>query len=228
MEKKLLLTTLLTLVIGAMLATKVQAGYQSIPTGTAISVPPTTWMPAIRGIESASGGMGLSESINTTTLLATTEANNVDVHLQKNTEYGAAVILSASNYGKQGNGTAGSNYVNSSSFGLATSTGNKYGIYELGQSNAYEWVAGGGKYFLKGTNPRYIDRYTARESSYKKGDATYETKGWQNSGNKWSSGDMYGVRRGFGSAFYYNGYWQGGEDHNSYFARACVVSGAGF
>ncbi len=233
MKKKLIITTLLTLTIGTMLSTKTQAGYQSIPTGTVSTAYASTWVTGIRGIESASGGMGLSESINTSSLLATTEANNVDVHLQKNTEYGAVIILATSNYGKQGNGTPGSNYVNSTTYGLATSTGNKYGIYELGQvgeSIASDWVAGGGSSFL-GTsiNPRYIDRYTTSETSYKKGDATYETKEWQGSNNhydkSWISTSDSGFLRGGGSIFYY-----GGFRNTSFkrYARACVVSGVGF
>ncbi len=225
MKKKLLLITLLILAIGVVLSTTVQAGYQSIPTGTATQKTATNWITGIREIESSSGGMGLSESINTTTLMATTSANNVDVHLQRNTEYGAAVILSASNYGKQGNGAQGSNYVNSSTYGLATSTGNRYGIYELGQQGAYEWVAGGGSGFISNSiNARYIDRYTTSETSYKKGDATFETKGWHGSGYSWFSGTSVGFRRGNLSAFYYN--YSGAT--NSRCGRACVVSGAGF
>lgn len=71
----------------------------------------------IRQMESLGGTLGLTETINTTTLLPTSESNNLDIHMEKNTEYGAIAILSASSYGNP-------NKINDGQ----TSTGNKTGI----------------------------------------------------------------------------------------------------
>lgn len=71
----------------------------------------------IRQMESLGGTLGLTETINTTTLLPTSESNNLDIHMEKNTEYGAIAILSVSSYGNP-------NKINDGQ----TSTGNKTGI----------------------------------------------------------------------------------------------------
>ena len=56
------------------------------------------WMMNVRKMEELGGAMGLGETINDN-LTSSGASNNIDVHMQKNTEYGALAILSASSYG---------------------------------------------------------------------------------------------------------------------------------
>ena len=128
-------------------------------------------------------------------------------HLMKNSEWGAVAYLTESKYGRNGteitinnNGTcytgggSGTAYVNNTN---QSSTGNIYGIYDL-SGNAYEYVAGyysggssltNGSSFADGSNDEYATAYTGTtaESSYKYGDATYETSRW----NDDSAGFVY-------------------------------------
>ena len=69
----------------------------------------------IRKMEELGGAMGLTETLNEN--LTSTTSNNIDVHLERNTEYGAMAILSASSYGNPNNVNNGE-----------TTTGNKTGI----------------------------------------------------------------------------------------------------
>ena len=118
-------------------------------------------------------------------------------HLQKNSEYGAVVYLTHSQYGRNGvevtiNDNTDGNYltaegdieVNASQ----SSTGNVYGIYDL-SGGANEYVAAyysestsdsltnnGGSFASKG---RMSTEYaTAYGDTLKPGDATSETNGW--------------------------------------------------
>lgn len=84
------------------------------------------WMLQIRQMESPGGALGLNETVNQTGLTSTTGSNNLDIHMQKNTEYGAMVLLSASSYGKPDKVNNGE-----------TTTGNKTGVV-MKQIN--EWV----------------------------------------------------------------------------------------
>ena len=58
-----------------------------------------SWLNSIRKMEAAGGTLGLSETINDTTLLSTSGSNSLDIHMEKNGEYGIMAILSASAYG---------------------------------------------------------------------------------------------------------------------------------
>ncbi len=239
MQKKIVLTTVLMLVVMLLLATGVQANYQSKPTGTEPAQHSTKWITGIRQMEAANQVMGLNEQIDTTTGLAETPANNIDVHMAKNTEYGTALLLGASDYGKQGNSIS-ARKMNSGSTTTsgtdvkATTTGNVYGIYEIGyynmdisNSGSYEWVAGGGTSFLPNIASRYINRYTKYSESTadtKLGDATIETKNWHESSDAaWLGGVTSGFRRGDYGAFSYS------YDSASVggYGRAVVVSGLG-
>ena len=71
----------------------------------------SNWMINVRKMEELGGAMGLSETLNDN-LTSSSTSNNIDVHMEKNTEYGALAILSASSYGnpnkvENGNTTTG-------------------------------------------------------------------------------------------------------------------------
>lgn len=119
------------------------------------------WMTSMRTAESSTGAMGYQETYNSSTLEPTTEENDADIHLMKNTEYGALVLLSASAYGTE----------EKSNPKPETTTGNSTGVYM--NYSSYEYTAGvtNGS---AGYKPRYINQY----GSEKIGDATSEIATW--------------------------------------------------
>lgn len=85
-----------------------------------------TWLLEVRQMQQTGGALGLTDEIDGN--LKTTN-KNLDIHMQKNTEFGAMAILSASDYGKPekvGNGE--------------TTTGNSTGIKV---NINREWVSAG-------------------------------------------------------------------------------------
>ncbi len=129
-----------------------------------------TWMTEIRKMETLGGTLGLQEEINTTNLTATGESNKLDIHMQKNTEYGAMALLSASSYGKPDKINNGE-----------TTTGNPTGVKIEGNK---EWVAAQFTDYMGKTNyaNRYINYYTLSDNK-KSGDALLETQGWHGAQN---------------------------------------------
>ena len=161
-----------------------------------------------------------------TNLTASSDSNNIDVHMQKNTEYGALAILSASSYGNP-------NKINDGE----TTTGNVTGAVMKLNS---EWVAAGnlskvtnyanavGRYKnivndlqasgSGGMNVTIYAKYVSRV-----GDAISETKGWHGSDvSEWISytrhrdfgqdGTIYtGLLRSYSGSIFsyygYGGYW---------------------
>ena len=130
-------------------------------------------------------------------------APNLESHMLKNSEWGAVAYLTESQYGRNGtevtinnNGTTyytggggGNAYVTNTP---QSSTGNVYGIYDL-SGNAFEYVASyykdgnfsnANSTFTTGTSDKYSTAYDGTDvnTSYKYGDATYETSGWHEDG----------------------------------------------
>lgn len=135
------------------------------------------WMIKVRQMEAIGGAMGLSESLNSN-LTASSESNNIDVHMQKNTEYGAMAILSASAYGNPNKIVSG-----------GTTTGNVTGAV-IKFNN--EWVAAMNDErmsatYLKDAVNRYKNFYPGKSQVSKKGDAMLETKWWHTENNNVSS-----------------------------------------
>lgn len=248
--KKIIATLALGLIISTIITTyPVQAALQNVPTKSSREATATDWILSIRKMEEENGGMALKETVGTDAL-ATTDSNNIDVHMLKNTEYGAIVLLGASDYGKQGavGGTGRDRWMNTggtatsgTSTTLATTTGNVTGIYELGYKNMslsatfpYECVAGGLNSFLPNIASRYMNRYTESEDSALLGDATVETKYWHSSRESfhWLTSSHITFTRGATSAS--NGIIVGAFNtemnsiNTSRGARASVVCGTGF
>ena len=180
-----------------------------------------TWITTIRDMEATGGTLGLSETKNGTNLTSTSSSNNLDIHMEKNSEYGAMAILSASPYGKQTKVASGE-----------TTTGNKSGVViNLNK----EWVSAGtisdcSQYV--NANARYKDVYTTTQTS-KNGDALLETSGWHSSGaSTWFYyNSVSGMLRAYsGSLFSFYGYSTYNYDYDAYYgrswpSRACVVVG---
>lgn len=148
------------------------------------------WIINIRQMEALGGGMGLTESIQAN-LTPTTPSNNLDVHMEKNSEYGAMAILSASSYGNPNKIASG-----------GTTTGNKTGI--VINLNRELVAAGnnstGGDNFLvsvpniQNAANKYKQIYTYGSSGSGflgpiwNGDAISETNGWHGATSKWYTG----------------------------------------
>lgn len=210
-----------TILSGLIIPNKANAALQSNG-GTPAKKDLSTWMLQIRQMQELGGTLGRTDSVDTTNL--TSGATDLDIHMEKNTEYGAMAILSASAYGNP-------NKINDGE----TTTGNSTGIV-MHINN--EWVAAGKLTNLENfttANERYKNVYN---TSYvaKIGDAIVETEGWHGSkGSVWitNTGNA-GVLRGyFGSIFSYvgNGKGNGNSDvaycRENHYSRAVIVVGTG-
>lgn len=190
-----------------------------------------TWISEIRKMETTGGAMGLTEQLNSD-LTPKTDSNNIDVHMMKNTEYGAISILSASSYG---------NPTTIASSTVKTTTGNKTGIYYNvfsgqsygNESYAYaECVAAkingtASEAIYKNVNNRYFNLYNGK--AYKVGDSINMGE-WHRSNltivsNNWLSDDYYGMLRNLRT-----GYFGYDEDYyvvSYYYSRGVAVCGKG-
>ena len=134
------------------------------------------WIKGIREMETTGGTLGLTDTINETNLTSNSEtSNNLDIHMEKNTEYGAMAILSASAYGNQNTITkvttqSKTNDVNT------TTTGNKTGVYIICN---YEFIAAGidtgTLEYLTNAHKKYVNFYNLSNPVWLPGDALWET-----------------------------------------------------
>lgn len=110
-----------------------------------------------------------------------TDNNNIDTHLMKNSEWGAAAYLSHSKYGAGVTNISKSKsyYINENSSKEYSCTNNYTGIYGL-NGGTYEVVAAGSNivnYFnLENKSTKYATVYSTENKIY--GDAIKETSGW--------------------------------------------------
>ena len=112
---------------------KSKAALQANPTthATPASKTGAAWQTQIRQMETTGQTMGLNETLSG--LNATSESNNIDVHMMLPSEYGAIAILSASGYGNLGK------LRDETDPQKRTSTGNVTGVYFTG--DRWEWMA---------------------------------------------------------------------------------------
>ena len=182
------------------------------------------WILNIRKMQEAGGTLGLTDTISETDL--TSGNKNLDIHMEKNTEYGAMAILSASSYGNPEKIPDG-----------GTTTGNASGI-KINFNK--EWVAAATAEFasdnFKKAAGRYKNIYTTTYEP-KVGDAVGETSGWHGSlGKNWlRDGIDYGLLRTYSnSIFEYFGSLNIGtgndyvaERNNQWSSRGVVIVGSG-
>ena len=234
-KKKILFTILIVAMIFIPIS-KANAALQSNG-GTPATKNVNDWITQIRQMQATGGTLGLTDSINGTNL--TSGNKNLDIHMQKNTEYGAMAILSASAYGNPNKIADGQ-----------TTTGNQTGVV---MKINKEWVAAGTNnsesVSFKNAANRYKNQYTAPDYTEKKGDAIDTIGGWHGSTNTiWLSTNMVKninktilIRSYSGSIFSYYGYGfeTGGESSDAehrlrdahykkeWSSRAVVVTGSG-
>ena len=166
MNKKLKLTILLMLALICLISGGVFAYPQSSPNVSRTSENLKTWLYDYSGTKYIPYMNGTSGAMGTT--------SSLDVHLQRNTEYGAMLILGLSDYGKQASSVSYTSLFTETANGLATTTGNVSGIYQVG--NQYEFVAAGKadkthSYYLNYISAYNRDEYSTSAGSTKRGDA---------------------------------------------------------
>lgn len=219
------------------------ANVQSVSNGTGRGLIDTTssqFFALIRQMESSTGPMGLNAEINSSTGEETNQSNGIDVHMIKNTEWGAVTLLMDSDFGAKAAGTGTSLAEN-----VRSTTGNATGVYEM--YSGWEYVAGmyDGTYesppsyranlynrIHDGANlkpSKYVNAYSNPTDVYtdysgqKPGDTTGETARWKSaSGASFVSSDGPVFARGGSGAF---GFGRYGGGTSSYGSRAAVVCG---
>lgn len=216
-KEKILISVLGISVIGMILnPIKSKAALQANGNGNSTATI-NEWLINIRKMEATGGTLGLEAGINGN-LTDSGTSNNLDIHMQKNTEYGAMAILSASAYGNQAKITGVEDETNGVKY--KTTTGNKSGIYITLNK---EWVSAGDNKL--GTNVENfriaVDKYkNIYTGSYvaKLGDAITETKGWHGSeiftwigADNYSSTSWNGLLRSYETSLfsYYGRLWKG-------------------
>lgn len=184
------------------------------------------WVLQIRQMQEMGGTLGRTDSINTTNL--TSNATDLDIHMEKNTEYGAMAILSASAYGNP-------NKINDGE----TTTGNSTGIVINFNNERVSAASSEQKYvgeFISANN-RYKNVYSGKDYVAKMGDAILETYNWHGStNNEWidyptNSIVVRSVKNGK-SIFSYNAANGAANDGIGNYrkqcsSRACIVVGTG-
>lgn len=236
---------LLAVLMAIIMTTNVHAALQSRP-GVAAKVKTTAsdFFKLIREMESVGGSFGLNatfvENATTGEYEETSESNNIDTHMCKNTEWGTVAMLSASDYGA-GNGNVTKNYnYTTQTYGVtASTTRNMSGVFGMySGSGSHEYVAAGivskmsssyNKYLIN-AHSRYVDNYADSSDDsdftrYIPGDATYETKTFTGGGGSfvYSSGSVFG--RGNNGVLSSSGYI--GGVYTLYGSRLVVWVGAG-
>lgn len=166
--------------------------------GSVTSYNIATWINYVRTMENFGCALGKEEVLDTSNTegkryLPTTGNNGLDCHMEKNTEYGAMAILSASAYGNPTKINSGE-----------TTTGNATGVLiSLNQ----EIVAGGTLGSIdnyKNADRRYKNIYTTTYQ-YIPGDAIGGMGGWHGGNTTWLSSNDSTILRAYGSIFGYYG-----------------------
>lgn len=216
LNKKIILTSIVMLIM-LLCTSTVHAAIQSSG-GAPAKNSAETWITSVRQMESVGGGFGLSETINSD-LTSSNGSNNIDVHMEKNTEYGAMAILSASSYGNPNKITNGK-----------TTTGNETGIvinFTSNNQRSEEWTASTfwQKSFIGSKKSKYRDYYM--KDTAKIGDATLETNGWH-------GGNTYYLRAYETDEIIYRNIWGNTifefaytRDTYSFATRCVVIAGEG-
>lgn len=204
-----------------MLTGTVHANVQSRPDNTRLTNKSAgQFFTLIRKMETTDGPMGLSATIDDSGN-ETSSSNNIDAHMIKNTEWGAAVMLMDSAYGLKISGSSST----------ATTTGNASGVYQM--FSGYEYVAGiystststtSEWSTIKNAPAKYWNDYQSGNSIT--GDATKETPKWGGGSQAYFvSANLPVFSRGDSGAFFYNNYY--GYAYSYIGSRAVVVCGAG-
>ena len=226
-RRKMLLAILIISIVSIMLKVNYSKAALQSNGGSPATKSINDWLWQIRTMQSTGGTLGLSDTIAGN---LTSGNKNLDIHMQKNTEYGALVILGTSAYGnlnKIGNGE--------------TTTGNQTGV--VMRINK-EWVVGAVSNVnvtnFKNAVGRYKNIYT-KDLVSKVGDALDIGTWHGNAANRWFRTtsnfiiDSALLRSYTTSIFSYYGYGPGAGGSGAkdadvtlpWASRAVVVVGSG-
>lgn len=199
-----------------------------------------------RNMEADGGILGKSATINASTGAETTATNNIDSHMAKNTEFGAAAILAVSQYGYQtrapetnGTFTSATNYtLGDSTTGASGSQSYYYGLFDMGNVGNVTYTASIQKDAASNSNQsilysaarnnnlkKYVDYYTGGRDVYFYGDATSETLGWRGATNTAFVSSSYPIFVRNGKLFGVGVYT--GQLYGEYTCRTAIVCGSG-
>ncbi len=241
MKRKFYVILFIFLVAILALTINSEAAYQSRPNFSAlVNTTSNDFFKNIRMMESTDGPMGLSATFETssTEVKETSSSNNIDVHMIKNSEWGAAVLLASSGYGAGSDNNAGT---------WTTGPNNYTGIYGMGNGN-WEYTAsfckqGGSNvtgaasynsilHHYQGT--KYVDQYVNKNNQATadydtftviKGDAVIDVMGLHSGYKSLVTSDNPVFKRGYNGVFaFYRDSGYGGGYSTS---RAVAVCGAG-
>ncbi len=241
MKRKFYVILFIFLVAILALTIKSEAAYQSRPNFSAlVNTTSNDFFKNIRMMESADGPMGLSATFETssTEVKETSSSNNIDVHMIKNSEWGAAVLLASSGYGAGSDDNAGT---------WTTGPNNYTGIYGMGNGN-WEYTASfckqGGSTVTGASSynsilhhyqgSKYVDQYVNKNNQATadydtftviKGDAVIDVMGLHSGSKYLVTSDSPVFRRGYDGVFAFGRF--NGYGVSSYTSRAVAVCGAG-
>ena len=214
-----------TILSGLIIPNKANAALQSNG-GTPATINLNDWLLKIRQMQEIGGTLGRTDTISTNNL--TSNATDLDIHMEKNTEYGAMAILSASAYGNP-------NKINDGE----TTPGNSTGIVmNLNNERVSAASDNQGRVtnFIN-ANSRYKNVYPGDKYKKKIGDAVLETYKWHKSTiYQWMDySDVSTIVRSVsegGSIFSYTAFNAGENDgignyRQRWASRAVIVVGTG-
>lgn len=188
MKKSILIKILLILLFIVIVSTgNVKAMYQSTPYTHENPSTNTwdTWLTSIRQMETDNQVMGLTETLNGTG--ATSDSNNIDVHMMKGTEYYAISILSASIYGNP------NNTQKPATSNVDSATTNKTGVYY--NYNNWEFLATLGEVETNAFS-KYYDRYNTLNLKGLSPSGTWHSN---QAGNSYSTSGLWNPRSSGGT-----------------------------
>ena len=205
-RRKIILTMVVAIIAIALgFTTRVEAQLQSRPGATALTTKTVSDLFIMaRNMEAPNQTFGLNATIDQNNGTEST-SNNIDVHMIKNTEWGAILMLGASAYGYIPAAVA--------SQSGASTTGNNTGVYNMAvngkwfnTASSVNGATNANMTKMTSAPQRYWNNYGSTEATYKTGDATIETKGWRNGGaGAWLSTSYPLLSRGNnGGMFSYN------------------------
>ena len=238
MRRKFLVSFLLFIFVFFFIATISNAAYQSRPGFTALTnVTASDFFENIRKMETSEGPMGLNATLGED--FSDSSGNGIDVHMIKNTEWGAVAMLASSGYGAGTDSAAGT---------YSTGSNNYTGVYGLGNGN-WEYTATltstasaasvrtNLEKAYKGNGKKYLDYYTLQNSStntsyssfpHKVGDATVETMNlFTGTKNLVTAGNPCFIRGNSNNGGILSFNNNNGNANSNYASRAVAVCGSG-
>lgn len=221
-KKQRITIGILTILCVFLISNKVQAAASLQSNGAnPVYLNVNDWLTRIRQMQAPGGTLGLTDEISETNL--TSENKDLDIHMQKNTEYGAMTILATSSYGNPNTIENGE-----------TTTGNKTGVvmYSRGEWTSASLEESGIEKFQIASK-RYKDIYTTDFEQKKVGDAN-ELYTWRNSCLRWWIDTNQAVLRTYDSGIFAIGhytpdYFPASHAYARYgfTCRAVVITGSG-